>query len=238
MIEQEIKLCWLDDVPDLTPMLGSSVQIRHLVNTYFDTADQALAAAGYGLRLRRNGASIEQTLKGPAPDQSGVVVRKEWNWPRVEFSIDATLLPIPVGPLQAVSSNEVTRQVWHAQGCEVVLDQGLVRVGEAASPIAEIEIEAVDATWSDVLTLAAELAAAFPCYIGSISKAERGHLLAGRKSPADRSDLDGLGRALDRIKGPDWQQAERCAAQISPAVLERIQQRNANVAGLCLEQMG
>lgn len=237
MIEQEIKLCWVGAAPDLTVLLGPPIQIRTLANTYFDTADQSLAQQGYGLRLRRDGDQIEQTLKGPAPDQSGIAVRREWSWDRDAFCIDPELLPIEVGELEVVSHNHVQRQVWQVEGCEVVMDQGQVHVGSAHSPIAEIEVEAVQADWAGVLRVAQRLAGAVPCYIGAISKAERGHLLSGRASPPDRSALDGLGRALDPIKGPDWERAEYWAEQISQPVADLIRARNADVAGLCLVRM-
>ena len=237
MIEQEIKLCWLGESPDLSDLLGPAVETRQLINTYFDTPGRDLAAGSYGLRLRQNGTAIEQTLKGPAPDQNGVVVRQEWNWPRDAFSVDVSVLPIPVGTLEVVSENRVQRQVWVIDGCEVVMDQGQVQVGEAQSPIAEIEIEARQADWLSVLALAKRLSACFPCYIGSISKAERGHLLSGQASPSDRSALDGLGRALDPIKGPDWAHALACAEGISNQVAEKIRNRDANVAHDCLIQL-
>ncbi len=237
MIEQEIKLCWLGDPPDLQSLLDAPEQTLNLANTYFDTSDGQLARSGFGLRLRQQGEQIEQTVKGPAPDQDGLVIRQEWNWPRDHFFVDVELLPIEVGDLIEVSSNQVMRQVWNRKGCEVVLDQGEVRVGDQSSPIAEIEIEAKSADWSAVLSLAYELASNFPCYIGSISKAERGHLLASRASPQDRSPLDALGRALDPIKGPDWSAALAAANAMSPAIAGRIRVQDANVASLCLAEV-
>lgn len=237
MVEQELKLCWLGDPPDLKSLLGGPDETLHLANTYFDTPDGQLTQGGFGLRLRQQGDQIEQTLKGPAPNQDGVVVRQEWNWDRDRFVVDVGLLPIEVGDLVQVSSNQVRRQVWNRKGCEVVLDQGEVRVGDRSSPIAEIEIEAKSEDWSAVLSLACELASYFPCYIGSISKAERGHLLAGRASPPDRSPLDALGRALDPIKGPDWSLALTVANALSPAIADRIRDCDANVASLCLAEV-
>ena len=237
MIEQELKLCWLGDPPDLQSLLGAPEQTLSLANTYFDTPDGQLAQGGFGLRLRQQGEQIEQTLKGPAPNQDGVVVRQEWNWDRDRFVVDVGLLPMEVADLVQVSSNQVRRQVWNCKGCEVVLDQGEVRVGDRSSPIAEIEIEAKSEDWSAVLSLAYELASYFPCYIGSISKAERGHLLAGRASPPDRSPLDALGRALDPIKGPYWSLALSAANALSPAIADRIRARDANVASLCLAEV-
>lgn len=237
MIEQELKLCWLGDPPDLQSLLGTPEKILSLANTYFDTLDGRLAQGTFGLRLRQQGEQIEQTLKGPAPDQDGVVVRQEWNWPRDRFVVDVGLLPIEVGDLVEVSANQVRRQVWNCNGCEVVLDQGEVRVGDRSSPVAEIEVEAKSGDWSAVLSLACELASCFPCYIGSISKAERGHLLAGRASPVDRSPLDALGRALDPIKGPDWSSALTAANALSPAIADRIRAQDWNVAGLCMAEV-
>ena len=99
MIEQELKLCWLGDPPDLQSLLGTPEQTLSLANTYFDTPDRQLAQGGFGLRLRQQGEQIEQTLKGPAPNQDGVVVRQEWNWDRDRFVVDAGLLPIEVADL-------------------------------------------------------------------------------------------------------------------------------------------
>lgn len=237
MIEQELKLCWLGEAPDLNALLGSPETVLSLANTYFDTPDGQLAQGGFGLRLRQQGTQIEQTLKGPAPDQDGVVVRQEWNWDRDRFVVDVDLLPIQVADLIEVSFNRVERQVWNRNGCEVVLDQGEVRVGDQSSPIAEIEIEAKSANWMSVLSTARALAEQFPCYIGAVSKAERGHLLAGRPSPEDRSPLDALGRALDPIKGPDWAGALAAAQTLSSAIADRIRARDANVATLCLDEV-
>ena len=44
---------------------------RHkLVSTYFDTPNLALARAGVGVRMRRDGRRWIQTVKGPADDES------------------------------------------------------------------------------------------------------------------------------------------------------------------------
>ncbi|QGG79099.1 CYTH domain-containing protein [Litorivicinus lipolyticus] len=237
MTELELKLVWLGDAPDLTGVLGPLSRTLQLHNQYFDTVDGALAARLCGLRLRRCGDDIEQTLKGPAPDRDGVRVRREWNWPRDAFSIDRAVLPVQAqveGALIATSSNRVVRRVWDLPGIEVVMDQGEVRVGERVSPIAEIEIEDKGAGWPAVLEQARRIASAVPCFIGAISKAERGRVLAGGNFASNGAPLDALGRALDPLSGPDWSGALSAAEMISPDVAARVRRQDADTGLLCL----
>lgn len=240
MTELELKLVWIGSPPGLTPWLGPVTRVLALENYYFDTADGALAAKHYGLRLRRNGDEIEQTLKGPAPDQDGIRVRQEWNWPRDALTIDLRLLPEPArvtAPLIATSSNRVSRQVWDLAGVEVVMDQGEVRVGDRVSPIAEIEIEDKGAGWPAVLEQARRIASVVPCYVGSISKAERGRVLAGAGFADDGSPLDALGRALDPLSGPDWSAAAAAAELISSGVAAKVRSQDANTGLLSLDAL-
>lgn len=240
MTELELKLVWLGDAPDLTAVLGPLSRTLQLHNQYFDTADGALAARLCGLRLRRSGDDIEQTLKGPSPDRDGVRVRREWNWPRDAFSIDRAVLPVQAqveGALVTTSSNQVMRRVWDLPGIEVVVDQGEVRVGARVSPIAEIEIEDKGAGWPAVLEQARAIAAAVPCFVGSISKAERGRVLAGGDFAGNGSALDALGRALDPLSGPDWIGALAAAEMIGPEVAAKVRRHDADTGLLCLRAL-
>jgi triphosphatase len=55
---------WLDD--ELPPVEGAGWQAIEVTDTYFDTADHALARAGYGARLRRVGNHTTLELKSNA----------------------------------------------------------------------------------------------------------------------------------------------------------------------------
>lgn len=244
MTELELKLVWTSEPPDLEAFFGPPDDTLNLTNQYFDTASGQLAAASYGLRLRRSGDQIEQTLKGPAPDQSGIRVRQEWNWPRDDFSIDLTRLPMGVLPLDSsapalveTSFNTVRRRVWQRDGIEIVMDQGQVRVGQQVSPIAEIELEDKGSGWLALLKQAQRLAGTFDCFVGSISKAERGRVLAGDGFADNGSAIDALGRALDPLSGPDWEAARDAAENINETIAAAVRQRDSNVGAACLEYL-
>ena len=57
--------------PALAACKRGRARRRRLVSTYFDTGDLRLAAAGIGLRLRRDGRKWIQTVKGPQDARSG-----------------------------------------------------------------------------------------------------------------------------------------------------------------------
>lgn len=163
-------------------------------NTYFDTADGRLAAARYGLRVRRVGPRSLVTLKGPASlGSDGVHRRAEHEfpgadpdpatWPHGEPRELALALTggAPVAPTVAVSTE---RRILHAerggvQVAEVCLDRGVLRGGGRERPFAELEIELLPGGDSaDIAGIAAELAALITLAPEPRSKLQRAAALA------------------------------------------------------------
>ena len=61
--------------------LSFQYQLNKLTNCYFDTADQALRQLDFGLRIRRDGDHIEQTIKTAGVIIGGLHQRPEYNLP-------------------------------------------------------------------------------------------------------------------------------------------------------------
>src|SRR5690554_4161343 len=94
--ETELKLrCAIESLPALTQLLDSIAKPqggRQLNNTYYDTADTALAQAKAALRIRESHGQYEQTLKTRGKSVAGLQVRGEWNWPIKSAQLDTVLL--------------------------------------------------------------------------------------------------------------------------------------------------
>ncbi|SPU42665.1 CYTH domain-containing protein [Brevundimonas diminuta] len=72
------------------PALAGEDSVQSLRSVYFDTPDQALRRAGWGLRVRATGRGFVQTLKG----QTGgdILRRAEWEAPVPNEALDWTAL--------------------------------------------------------------------------------------------------------------------------------------------------
>ena len=169
--------------PRLSPTDGTEV-CEHLVSIYFDTADSRLHAAGVALRIREKaragGTHREQPLKLPARHQAAIR-RQEWNvpcpaappaavgaspppdpslWPALPRRALAALLGD--APLQALGATHVTRirrRIAHAGAIiDIMADSGeIVAQAHPRQPICELELELVEGTMADALSLAASL---------------------------------------------------------------------------------
>jgi inorganic triphosphatase YgiF len=171
----------LTRLPMLQPDRGKP-EARHEVTTYFDTPDRALCRHGASLRVRRRGTRRVQTLKLPA---DGPFRRGEWEWPvPTDQPEPARLAGTPAerwlkdAALEPVFVTDVRREVRTLRhgdaSIEVALDQGLIRAGDAAEAIAELELELKNGTPESLYRLAAALHAAVPMSLGAESKAARG----------------------------------------------------------------
>lgn len=169
-----------------------------LAAIYYDTADRALARAGLGLRLRREGARWVQTCKGPAEDG---ITRLEHNSrlaPGAAPLLDLTRHAAhPLGaalanvraPLIEVFRTEVLREHWvqklEGARIEMAWDEGRLQAGGQELLVHEIELELLDGHPQALLAHAHQLVAQLPLCLDLRSKAERGQNLARglRQSP-------------------------------------------------------
>ena len=216
--------------PLLTGVKAKRKTRKRLDNIYFDTPDNALAAARIGLRLRKDGRRWLQTVKSGGSAQAGLHQREE-----IEFAVSgkaleweplaATAFEAVLGPvwqqLAPQFSTLFSRDIWRLTGptgaeIEVAIDQGEIIAGKnrgSREAICELELELKSGAVDDLFDIALQLADRHPLLLDNRSKAERGNALAR-----------GLARGLPRTpaakaagmtlpKGADAQAAVRLAIE-------------------------
>lgn len=176
----------------------STIRRTHLQAGYIDTPDHALAAAGMGWRVRREGRRWVQTLKAQLPGGPDGLHREEHNVPVVSKerpAADATLhdgtpagerLRKVLGGLAEAPSERFHTDVWRtartvrAPGGQVELafDEGVVASGDRALSICELEIELVSGNPRAVLAAARQWAPRHGLWLDLTTKAQRGVLLS------------------------------------------------------------
>ncbi len=170
---------------------------------YFDTSTGALAAAGLALRLRKEGRSWVQTLKGTLPEGTSMT-RAEHNVPRAEAGaavpaidpqlhthtpVGAALLKVlhgTDGALAQVIGTDIWRRartVRVAGGVvELAFDVGVIEASDAMPPrrlpVCELEIELKRGSPQAVVATAQRWVARHALWLDTRSKAELGHLLS------------------------------------------------------------
>ena len=174
---------------------------------YFDTPDAALAAHGVVLRLRREGTQWVQTAKAVVAGQ-GPLHRLEHNAVLdADAATGPAAMPdparhgdTPVGALlqKALGASReslvetMSTDIWRlarhetveGSTVELALDVGQVMGGSpggprATSEVCELELELVHGRVEDLVPLAADWARRHGLWFSTLSKAERGHRLAG-----------------------------------------------------------
>jgi inorganic triphosphatase YgiF len=166
---------------------------QSLVSVYFDTEDHDLAAAGFGLRVRRSGRRRVQTVKGERSASGGLFERTE-----IEVPIDgdepdlghvpdpelrARLVEISDGkPLVAIFRTEFrrTRRVLRKGETEWTLDVDVGRIiaGRRHAPVQEVELELRSGDPAKLFEFALLLQERLDLRPAARSKAERGYALA------------------------------------------------------------
>nr|WP_218036490.1 CHAD domain-containing protein [Sphingobium sp. EM0848] len=155
---------------------------------YFDTPDQALAARGVSLRIRRSGERLVQTVKADNEGDAGLFARAEWEMPVAgETPVLDTRTPVAamlgdaVHVIEPVFHVDVERRTWMAvqdeTEIELVLDQGCVRADGRQSAICEIELELKSGEPVALFALARRIDAEVPVRPGVLTKSERGYRL-------------------------------------------------------------
>ncbi len=189
---------------------GVGAHHERLRASYFDTPERHLARAGFALRLRLEGQTWVQTLKGAAPDgmtrlehNVPVPAPQDGEMPALDLARHAdhpagqglqALLARLGGPtLQALFRTDIERLsrafATPFGEVELALDHGALLAGEGASerrtPVAELEIELKQGDPRAVLEVAREWALGrFGLTLELRTKALRGDLLARREAVA------------------------------------------------------
>ena len=227
--------------PALAACKRGRARRRRLVSTYFDTKDLRLAAAGIGLRLRRDGRKWIQTVKGPQDARSGgaLAARPEYEWPlsgaRRMPAIDTArlattpwrrkLLKATRHDLTPMFATDVTRTelaitLGGDTNATLAIDVGEIRAIGVVRRIGvcEIEIELVSGRIDPLFALARNLAADLPLALEPASKAARGVRLIADATPrpehaenAEFADHATAGDALASIVRACVRQIERNA---------------------------
>ena len=215
---------------------AADYQQLELENAYFDTSDLRLRQFDMGLRIRRSGDQLEQTIKLAGRVLGGMHERPEYNVPIADMVPDLTLFDEDIWPddfpvydvqrdLQQLFVTDFKRHRWLLKSgagvIEMVLDLGQVLAQESSERIAEIELELQGGDINDVYRLGQQLVEQLSARMGSLSKAARGYLLAGRSvlepfvqthfvsTKAEHSLGEALYRALEYgLK--HWQHNESC----------------------------
>jgi inorganic triphosphatase YgiF len=211
---------------------------------YFDTADGLLAEHSIALRLRREGPRWVQTLKASAGHSA---VRLEHNADVADGGTTTVVPPLDLDRhrgspahrrlaealeraagagrctlLREVYRTDVRRdaRLLHGDGgliVEAALDEGRVIAGTAVHRLCEIEFELEAGPPAGLFELAGRWAGRHRLWLDTVSKAERGHLLALgqahaaaiRARPPDVDSKDGP-RSFARAC------VQACMAQILP----------------------
>ncbi|KKW90933.1 CYTH and CHAD domain-containing protein [Sphingobium chungbukense] len=222
-MEREIELK-LELVPEAADAFGrlvflpgeSDVAALHAV--YFDTPDQALAARGISLRIRRSGKRLIQTVKSGNAAEGGLFARAEWEMPvKSEVPVFDARTPIAAMLGDAVHAIvpafhvDVERRTWRAvqddADIELVLDRGMVSADGRQTALCEIELELKRGEPGALFTLARRIDAEAAVRPGVMTKAERGYRLRGamtawiKAEPVALVPTMATGEAFLRIAG-------------------------------------
>lgn len=173
------------------PLLAGEESASTLIARYFDTAEGTLHKGGATLRLREDGACVEQTFKTSVKG-AGAVRRGEWNAPASGSAPDLTAFPAearavlerlldgaPIEPKAVTSVERCSRRLRFGDSTiEAALDFGTVEGGGRSEPIAELELELLKGDAADLFALAQKLPLGPELAWSIVSKGERGHALA------------------------------------------------------------
>lgn len=197
--ETEVKLvatpAMLRDLRAHADLVGPE-STSQLVNTYFDTSEGGIAAAGATLRIRGWTGGREQTLKLAAA-RGPAVRRSEWTVAIAGDAPDPSLFPATArtavnrllggAGLRAVATSRIERTVrrvrYRKSEVEIAFDSGTIETGGRVGDVCEIELELLRGNLADLLGLAARLPLGPDLYWSLMSKAARCHALAS-DSPA------------------------------------------------------
>lgn len=196
--EIELKICLIpSNIPHLQNWLTTLEPLKTeqmvLTNIYYDTPERFFQQHKMGLRVRGKNAHYELTLKTEGQIIGGLHIRPEYNLP-LETSQPTFKRLVSTHNLQIEHSEEIEqrltpefstdfkRTTWLIQHkeseIEIALDQGEIKTVEKQEELCEMEFELKQGSLADLLSLLHEMPKRDGMWLGSMSKAERGYLLA------------------------------------------------------------
>lgn len=192
----------LRESADLAPVMQREVRTRHLMATYYDTADLNLRSAGLSLRVRREGDKCVQTLKASGT-AAGAFRRNEWQTKVPAFRIfperfDAKALARAdirtLSAAAAVFATNIEREIRVAPFAtdgktaliEIALDRGTIDADGHSLAIAEIELELLEGPPAALYALARAMNDVTPLHVETLTKSDRGYGLIVGDGPAWR----------------------------------------------------
>lgn len=239
-LEVELKLAIAaGSIPALRAFLAAAPASRAgsatLHNTYFDTPGLHLLHRRVGMRVRKHGRRLLQTVKCTGVVTAGLSSRNEWEQPfRGAFDFSAIgepairrLLERRGESLVPVFTTHFRRETWIARpeaGCEieVAIDRGEIVAGERSEPITEIELELREGSPACLLAFACRLAEAVAVLPDDRSKAERGYALFEQRTltqprRALAVALDASAKPRDAFCRIAWECLDQIAANMRGA---------------------
>jgi len=184
---------------------GAGIESRHLVSTYYDTADRRLQRQGLSLRLRPGPGGLIQTLKGGRTASGGLhsVREVEARLGDADADIDAPDLDAIADPdlretVSLLVGRSLLRPVFETRidrrsgsltpggaEVEVAIDTGEIVANGASLPVCEVEIELRSGPPAATYRAGADLLADIPARLDLAAKADRGYALADTIPPPD-----------------------------------------------------
>ncbi len=180
--------------PELFRLGRGKASTESLHSIYYDSSDRALKAAGIALRVRRKGRSWLQTVKAGRSLRSGLSSASE-----TESRVPAGRLDLDRVPDPAIR-DEVRRRLGDAEPLpvcetrmrrtrreltlddgariELAIDVGEVRAGDRTAPLREAELELISGSPASLFRAARLLFPEGGIEFSTLSKAQRGFLLA------------------------------------------------------------
>lgn len=185
----------LRENPALSRLAEGKAATESLHSIYFDTADRALKANGLALRLRRKGRRWVQTVKARRGLSSGLssAEEAESTAPGGRLALDRVpdaairealqrhLDGRAPEPVCETRMRRTTRALVLDDGSrvELAIDVGEVRAGDRAEPWREAELELKSGAPAALFRAARLLFPEGGLEFSTLTKAERGYLLAG-----------------------------------------------------------
>jgi triphosphatase len=173
----------------------ASAQTVRLQAVYADTADQRLVAAGMALRLRQEGGTWVQTLKGRGdglmtrlehevhlPAQRGTPALDPARHAGTPAGDALAALLADGAPLEPRYRTDI-RRLWRrvrsgSATIEIAFDEGHIAAGPHRLPVCELELELVAGPPAALLALAGRWVERHGLWLDVRTKSERGHRLA------------------------------------------------------------